>query len=151
MKLDFGKEEIKEDELPGKVKANLNDLDSQEKQIKFVRQLQERNNYLEKSSHILPLIKFFNNEYVYIHYIKNRQPSNYIYNRKTKKGFLQNGNRPLKMPFCFSIDNAVLYSVVDAFDIEEYVNDRFMSEETLEKIKSIKDEDNPIILKYHLK
>lgn len=151
MKLDFGNEEIEEDELPGKVKANLKTLKSSEKQTKFIHQLRERNNYLERSSHLLPLIKFFNDKYVYVHYIKDRQPSNYIYNRQTKEGFLQHGTKPLKMPFCFSLDDTTLYAIVDAYEIEEYINKDLIAEDIIEKLENVKEDDNPIILKYYLK
>lgn len=151
MKLDFGQEEITEDGLPGKATADVADVSSQQHQAKFIRQLRERNAYLEKSSHILPLIKFFNDEYVYVHYIKNRQPSNYIYNRRTRTGFLQHGEEPLKMPFCFAMDGAVLYAVADAFEVEEYMDRKWMSEETVEKLEKVKEDDNPVILKYYLK
>lgn len=149
MKLDFGKEEIKEDELPGKLKDNKGVNTSEEQRI-FIRQLQERNKYVEESSHVLPLIKFFNDKYVYVHYIKNRRPSNYIYNRKTKRSFLQHGEKPFRMPFCFAIDGDVLFSVVEAFEIERYINEEYMSQETIRKLKNVKEDDNPIMLKYYL-
>lgn len=146
MKLDFGAEEIKESSLPGIAKKNAN-----EKELSLaLDQMAERNRFLEESGHYLPLIKFFNDDFVYVHFIKHRKPGNFVYNRNTGKSFLQRGDTPLKMPFSFAIQDNVLLSITDPNEMSQYVNNEFMSEEEQEKIKYLKEDDNPIILKYYL-
>lgn len=149
IKLDFGKEEIKEEDLPGG--SQICDSGTERSLKASYEEMQERVEYLEKSSCILPLIKFFNEKYVYVHFIKNRKPSNYIYDRLNNEGFLQSKDAPLAMPFCFCMDeDNVLYSIQEPFDLMKYVNDDFMSEETLRKIQELNEDDNPVIIKYHL-
>ena len=57
----------------------------------------------------------------------------------------------LKMPFCFSINDNVLYSIVESYEIERYINENYMSEVTLNKIRNLNEEDNPVIIKYYLR
>ena len=149
IKLNFGKEEINESSLPGGSQLCVSGASKNQK-ISY-EEMQERIKYLEKSSHVLPLIKFFNDRYVYVHFIKNRIPGNYIYDRTKRMGFLQTKDSPLAMPFCFSMDrDNVLYSIKEPFELMKYVNKDLMSEETLQKIRGLKEDDNPVILKYHL-
>ena len=58
IKLNFGKEEINESSLPGGSQLCVSGASKNQK-ISY-EEMQERIKYLEKSSHVLPLIKFFN-------------------------------------------------------------------------------------------
>lgn len=147
MKFDFGKEEIKESALPEITKRNVEDREI----MTLLNQIEKRNKYLEESDYYLPIIKFFNNDFVYLHFIKHRRPANFIYNRKTGQSFLQRGSKPLKMPFCFAIQDNMLLSIVDPYDINKYLDENLMSEEETAKVQSLKEDDNPIIVKYYLK
>lgn len=146
IKFDFGKEEIEEGTLPG---AGKNEVG---KSIElFEKQMDERRVYLEESDHYLPLIKFFNDDFAYIYFIKHRKSSCFIYNRKTGKSFLRQQDNPLRMPFHFAIQDNILFSIADPYEMDKYINETFMSKEEIDKVKSLKEDDNPVIIKYYLK
>lgn len=147
MKFDFGSKEIKEKTLP-----EITQRDVEDKEIMTIlNQIEKRNRYLEESDYYLPIIKFFNDDFVYLHFIQHRKPTNFIYNRKTGAYFLQRGKQPLKMLFCFAIQDNVLLSIVDSYDMDKHLNEDLMSEEEIAKIKALKEDDNPVIVKYYLK
>lgn len=65
MYLDFGDLEIKEADLPGRAMGKR--VDSDEERARVVKEAQERAQFLRHSNnHIVPLIKFFNDDYVYV-------------------------------------------------------------------------------------
>ena len=99
--LDFGKETLIPEELPGDVvygqfnnKAKQNDI--YEAMHKHGEEGTKRHKYLMESKHFIPLIKCFNEDYVYVHCIKKRKPYNFIYNRKTKEHFTQGEGYPIQ-------------------------------------------------------
>ena len=82
MYLDFGDSEIKEEGLPGRAAGKRTDLD--EERLRVVKEMQDRSQFLKHSNnHFVPLIKFFNEDYVYVYFVKSTQGfgSNFIYNR----------------------------------------------------------------------
>ena len=64
MYLDFGDAEVEDDNLPGRASGKRTDSD--EERRKITEDATERYQYLRKSGKTLPLLKFFNDDYVYI-------------------------------------------------------------------------------------
>ena len=152
MYLDFGDLEIKEADLPGRAMGKR--VDSDEERARVVKEAQERAQFLRHSNnHIVPLIKFFNDDYVYVYFVKSTQGagSNFIYNRKTKKSFLTKEDKPFIMNFCFGIVDNVLLSTRQPEYVSRLVDRRLMSTEEIYKMEQLKEDDNPVIIKYYLK
>lgn len=152
MYLDFGDLEIKEADLPGRAMGKR--VDSDEERARVVKEAQERAQFLRHSNnHIVPLIKFFNDDYVYVYFVKSTQGagSNFIYNRKTKKSFLTKEDKPFIMNFCFGIVDNVLLSIRQPEYVSRLVDRRLMSKEEIYKMEQLKEDDNPVIIKYYLK
>lgn len=90
--LDFGDAEISEKGLPGcatgeRTKKEKGERDNERES--FIKGRQERGQYLRESDFIVPLIKFFNDDFVYIFFSKytGKYGGHYIYNRKKGKAF----------------------------------------------------------------
>ena len=152
MYLDFGDLEIKEADLPGRAMGKR--VDSDEERARVVKEAQERAQFLRHSNnHIVPLIKFFNDDYVYVYFVKSTQGagSNFIYNRKTEKSFLTKEDKPFIMNFCFGIVDNVLLSIRQPEYVSRLVDRRLMSTEEIYKMEQLKEDDNPVIIKYYLK
>lgn len=149
MKLDFGKEEIEEDDLPGIPKMKY--TKSEKKSRDLHSKMWNRISFLQNSSYTIPIIKLFDKKYVYVYCLKEGKRSSYIYNMETKNACNITNETSLKMPFCFSINDNVLYSIVESYEIERYINGNYMSEATLNKIRNLNEEDNPVIIKYYLR
>ena len=152
MYLDFGDLEIKEADLPGRAMGKR--VDSDEERARVVKEAQERAQFLRHSNnHIVPLIKFFNDDYVYVYFVKSTQGagSNFIYNRKTKKSFLTKEDKPFIMNFCFGIVDNVLLSIRQPEYVSRLVDRRLMSTEEIYKMEQLKEDDNPVIIKYYWK
>ncbi len=154
--LDFGNSEISEKELPGCATGDRIKIEGSKvahKRDDFMKGMQERSQYLRKSNYITPLIKFFNDDFVYVYFSKG--PSgyggHYIYNRKREKGFLLNDGKPFVMQPCFGIVDNILMAVCDAYYASRLVDTNLMSLDEVEKMKNLKEEDNPVILKYYLR
>lgn len=148
--LDFLGDIIDVDKLPGDV--NFGKYDSEKRNmINYFKEMKKRDDYLVESGYYLPIIKFFNEKYVYIHAIKKRKPYNYIYNRTTKETFVQQGNVPVSMRFCLGINDNVLYTYINPYKIEKYYDADLITTESKERIAKVQEEDNIIIVKYHLK
>lgn len=151
-RLDFGKESVskkKLDELYGKSKPAKG-----KEVLKSVSIMQEKNDYLLSSHYPLPIIRLINDSYVYVHFICNRTPHNLIYNRKTKKIFGLTPNSPLIMYRCFNLVDNVLYSILYPYELDRYINEttkKYLSEDALKRLENIREEDNPVVIKYVLK
>lgn len=151
MYLDFGDSEIKEEELPGRATGRRVDTDRERDEI--VKEVQERYRFLKESNQYIPLMKFFNDDYVYVYFNWNHVGlgGNFIYNRKTKEGFLVKDGKPFLMPFCFAIIDNVLLCMSPPDRVTEIVDRRFMTKEQIQIMEQLKEDDNPVIVKYYLK
>lgn len=149
MKLDFGKENIEEDDLPGIPKMEY--TESEKKSRDLHSKMWNRISFLQNSSYLVPIIKLFDKKYVYVYCLKEGERSSYIYNMETENACNITDETSLKMSFCFSINDNVLYSIVESYEIERYVNKNYMSEVTLNQIRNLREEDNPVIIKYYLR
>lgn len=149
--LDFGDWEIKSDDLPGR--AGGKRTDSDEERRKITVDATERYQYLKKSGKVLPMLKFFNDDYVYIYLLdKIRGYGNhYIYNRINKKGFFLKAEKPFLMYPCFGIVDNILLAICQPDIVNKFVDRKFMSSEEIRKMEALKEDDNPVILKYYLK
>lgn len=112
--------------------------------------LNDMKNYLIKSDYPLPLVKCLNDKYLYLHLLYKNKRSNFIFNRITKKGFLQTPESSFKL-FCIGLHENVLMSFLNPYELEKYIDKKCLTQESLEKMSEIKDDDNPILVKYYLK
>ena len=152
MYLDFGDYEVKTNGLPGRATGERTNLDMDKSEIS--REVRERYQFLKKSNNILPLLKFFNDDYVYVYLAKTDRGygSHFIYNRKKKEGYLLKGEKPFLMYPSFAIVDNVLLAICRQPDlVPRFVDRNFMSPEEIRKMEQLKEDDNPVILKYYLK
>lgn len=148
IKLDFGEETIDETKLPGMAQKDVKESTKKN----FKKQLRERNQYImEKSKDAQPLIKFLNDDFVYVYYKKEDVSSNFIYNRKTKEKFLQRNGSPIDMFPCFGLSDNVLLGIISVNVANTKLDNRYLSPKDIQKIKGLKEDDNLIIIKYYLK
>lgn len=149
--LDFGDSEIKSDGLPGRAGGKRTDSDEERRRI--TADATERYQFLNKSGKILPLLKFFNDDYVYLYLSQKIRGygSHFIYNRKNKEGFFLKEEMPFLMYPCFSIVDNVLFAICQPDIVHKFVDRKFMSSEEVHKMEALKEDDNPVILKYYLK
>ncbi|WP_294628212.1 6-bladed beta-propeller [uncultured Bacteroides sp.] len=151
MYLDFGDAEVKPEGLLGCGHGKRTDSDEERRRI--TQDATERYQFLKKSENILPLLKFFNNDYVYVYLVKTGKGfgSHYIYNRKQKEGYLCKEGEPFIMYPCFGMVDNVLLSICDPDIVHKVVDRNLMSSEEIHKMEALKEDDNPVILKYYLK
>ena len=148
--LDFGMEKIETKDLVGDIRYGEYNI-KKPNFVNYFTEMNKRDDYLVSSNYYLPIMKFFNDNYVYVHAIKKRKPYNYIYNRKTKSTLVQYNGSPIPLKFCLGIDDNILYTYVNPFEIEKYCNTELLSSESKERIANVQEEDNIIIVKYYLK
>lgn len=152
IKLDFGtKNNISKEMLDDIFGTTKNKAGQQKEMEDNINLAIKKQDYLVESDFPLPIIRLMNDSFIYVHSIVNRKPSNFIYNRNTQKSYLLTKESELKMPFNVWLDDNNLYTFVDPYDIEKYINEELMSKETIKKIKSINEDDNPVVIKYYLK
>lgn len=148
--LDFGDKEIKKDGLPGR--ATVKRTDSEKESSELVGETEERAKYLRQSGDIIPLLKFFNDDYVYVFFNQNRDPgANFIFDRKKNKGFLLKNKKPFIMQYCRGIVDNVLFAVCNPEEVSMYTERKLMSAEEIHKMEQLREDDNPVILKYFLR
>lgn len=150
--LDFGRSEIAEEGLPGVAtgkRRGMANTNSDSEIDKLSKELRERGQYLRSFNCIIPLVKFFNDEYVYILFARGEElAGHYIYNRKKKEGYLITA---FNMQSCFAIVDNVLLAISDAYYVPRLVETRLMSPKEIHKMEQLKEDDNPVILKYYLR
>ena len=151
MYLDLGDAEVKLEGLPGCGHGKRTDSDEERRRV--TQDATERYQFLKKSESILPLIKFFNNDYVYVYLAKTDKGygSHFIYNRKQKEGYLCKEGEPFIMYPCFGIVDNVLLSICQPDLVSKVVDRNLMSSEEIRKMETLKEDDNPVILKYYLR
>lgn len=150
MYLDFGKAEIKEEELPGRASGKR--VDNNKDRLEVANESAERMHFLNESADlVVPMQKIINDEYVYICMKKGQGMWHYIYNRSTKKGHLIKNEKPLRMYPCFGLDDNALLAVCQPVELPLVVDRQFMSQEQIAIMENLQEDDNPVILKYYLK
>lgn len=153
MRLDFGDDEILDRDLPGRAygkRMSKSEVDD-EGVMNLLKDVQERGEYIRDGGMIIPLVKFFSDDYVYILFAEGRNLSgHYIYDRKRKQGHLVKGISPFYMQPCFALADNVLLAMCYPWQIHNFADERLMSETELEKVDNLKEEDNPVIIKYYL-
>lgn len=154
--LDFGDSEIQEEDLPGCAVGEDTGVErtkSDNKRDYLIKGMQERSQFIREGKLLVPLIKFFNDDYIYVYFARGRKGygGHYIYNRRKKQSFLVNEDKPFIMHPCFGIVDNVLMAICDAYYVPKLVDSDLMSSEEIYKMEQLKEEDNPVILKYYLR
>ncbi|MBE6288335.1 MAG: hypothetical protein E7099_09170 [Mediterranea massiliensis] len=130
------------------------DSDNPRRAVSNVNIIMKKVDYLLSSSFYLPIIRLINDHYIYVHLIRKKKPLHYIYNRKNKESFFLTESASIPLSRCYQQKENALMSIIDAYELNKYINEetiKYMSETEIEKMKSIKEDDNPIIIKYILK
>jgi hypothetical protein len=147
MRLDLGNKAVDENGIKKKFGHSKN-----RKNTEFNAELTGKiNNYLIESNYPMPIIKFFNDHYVYAYFLEHHKRSTFIYNRKTKKAYMQTADSPFKLYFCLNIEDNVLIALVQAYELDNYIDKQYLSQESLSNIATLQEEDNPVIVKYYLR
>lgn len=150
LKLDFGANTVLKKNLDdrfGQASAHSNN----EKAVKESHQIiVDKNNFLLESDYLLPIVRLMSEDFIYAFIINKDQYYNFIFNRNTKRGYLLS-NSFFKMSFGSCLDGNVMYTYIDACDIDDYIDERYISEKNLDGLKNIKDDDNPVVIKYYFK
>lgn len=149
--------EIENDE---NIREYLNDTfgkgisNNDRKKMSNVNVIAKKVDYLLSSSYYLPINKLISDSYIYIHIVKNKKSFYYIHNRQTNENNFLTDKSMLPLSPCYQLFGNILMSIVDAYEIEKYINEdtmMFLSEEEKEKLKNINEDDNPVVIKYILK
>lgn len=109
--------------------------------------------YLLSSQYMLPIIRMIDESFVYACCIQNQETYHLIHDRKTKKTYFLSPKAPVKMHRCYALQENVLATIIFPYQLEKYADGeckKYMSENTLRKLEEVKDDDNPIIVKYYL-
>jgi len=151
LQLDFGSKNVDKNEIKKKFGNFSNSSKSQTKFENNRRLMAKINEFLLNSNKPLPIIKFFNDRYIYVYFLNNKTRNTFIYNRATKKSFLQTADDSLQLYFCLDIEDNVLIAMAQSYELDKYVDTQFMDNENILKMKAIKEDDNPVVIKYYLK
>ncbi|WP_294619666.1 hypothetical protein [uncultured Bacteroides sp.] len=95
--------------------------------------------------------KLFNEDFVYILMARGEEMKHYIYNRSKEKGFLIKDDTPLFMHPCFDIDDNILFAICQPVALPSVVDRRFMTQKQIAIMEHLKEDDNPVIIKYYLR
>ena len=150
IKLDFGKDEITRKQIENMTGISYKD-EMEQKNRRNKTETLVINKALIESSLRIPISKYINDKYVYLQMLTNNKRSNYIYNRKTKKGFYQAIDDEFKIYFGLQLEDNILITMPQPYEIEKYLNIKYMSQRDIEIMEKILEDDNPIIVKYYLK
>jgi hypothetical protein len=116
--------------------------------------INRKNTYLLSSDYMLPIIRLINDSYIYVHLISDRKPYDYVYDRSSGKGFLVTPDCPVSFYRCFAMQDNVLYTLLYPYELEKYITEehrKYMTDDTWNLLQYIEEEDNPIVVEYHLK
>lgn len=150
IKLDFGLNTVskqKLDERFGQASGKSEKKNVVERNHKIIM---DKNSYLLESEYPLPIVRLLSEDFIYAFIITKDQYYNFIYNRKEKQGYLISDSF-FKMPFGSFLEGDIIYTYVDACDINEYIDSRYISEKNMKLIENIKEDDNQLIIKYYLR
>lgn len=148
--LDFGDNEIDESRLPGFGTGKR--VENGKERLNINKKFDERLRYIRDSEEIFPVIRLLSNEFIYLLIKKGSKGTyHYIYNRSKKEGFLVKHDKPHFVFPYFAISDNILFAVCQPTELFEYVDRNFLSDSEIEKLEKVKEDDNPIILKFFLK
>lgn len=150
--LDFGEAEIKEDELPGRPSGKR--MKNDKERMNIAKDYSTRHNFIrESSTYVIPMRRIFNDKYIYVFMVKGQEQygRHYIYNREKREGYLIKVNTPFCMHPCFEIADNILFAICEPSELSQYVERRFMTSEEIIKMEQLKEDDNPVVIKYYLK
>lgn len=132
----------------GEPSRKNNDRENVEQNLKV---LNEINAHLLNSGQPLPIIKFYNERYVYVYFLQKNRRISYIYNKERHQSYLLTDKAPQRLYFCLGLQDNCLFALVQPYEIEEYIDPALLSTEHQQILQSIQYEDNAIVVKYYLK
>lgn len=150
MQLDFKDKAVHKNDLVKQFGTTSKESINREDVERNFKVLSNTNDYLRNSNIPIPIIKFFNDKYVYLFILQKDETISYIYDRHKKQSYMQTAKSEVRLNFCFYIDDNILVSMVQPYEIENYVDEKLMDKKYLNVIKNIEEDNNPIIIKYYL-
>lgn len=150
MSYSFGDNIIKED-LEKRFGDMSNQKSDEESLKKSFAVMGKVNDYLLQSDIPIPMIKQMNDSYLYFYVINNGVRETVIYDRKSKKSILHSNKHPECLNFCLHLDRNYLYSIIYPYEVDKYIDKSLLNENELNKLNLVKDDDNPIIVRYVLR
>lgn len=109
------------------------------------------NDYLLQSDTPIPVIKQMNDSYLYFYVINNGVRETVIYDRKSKKSILHSNKHPVCLNSCLYLDKNYLYTIIYPYEMDKYIDKSLLDGNELKKLDHVKDDDNPIIVRYVIK
>lgn len=114
----------------------------------------DKDRYLLSSHYMLPITRLISDNYIYIRFACNRESYHFIYDRRSKESCLITPDADIRFYGGFCLKDNVIYTLAEAYEINKYINEsckRFMSDDMYRKLETIKEDDNGVIIAYHLK
>lgn len=149
-KYDLGQWTVDKDEIV-KQFGDISDKGTDRKTLqRNIEIMDKMNTYLLNSDYPIPIIRFMNEHYLYLYLIKNNSRQTIIYDKRNGATFFQTSKHKRTMNFCIHMEGNVLTSIVQPYEIDKYIDVNLLDEIGKRKYDSIKEEDNPIIVKYQI-
>lgn len=147
----LGENEVHKEDLEKRFGYQSNRKSDEESLKKSFAVMEKVNDYLLQSDVPIPVIKQMNDSYLYFYVIRNGARETVIYDRKSEKSILHSNKHPVCLNFCLHLDGNHLYSIIHPYEVEKHIEKSLLDEDELEKLDHMKEDDNPIIVKYVLK
>ena len=147
----FGGKDVRKEEMEERF-GDVSDKKTSEKSLKkTVHNMEKINDYLLRSDYPVPVIKMMDDSYLYFYIMRNGGRETVIYDRMSGRIILHSNKQNPSLNFCLHLNGKQLYSIMHPYEIDRYVDKHLLDADNLDKINSIKEDDNPIIIKYRLK
>lgn len=148
-KLDMGKDALQKEDLYDKFGKGISDNAWKSSNI-----IIDKDQYLLSSSYMLPITRLISDTYIYTRFACNKKSYHLIYNRQSKESSLITPDADINFYGGFCLKDNVIYTLAEAYEINKYIDKnckQFMSDDMYRKLETIKEDDNGVIIAYHLK
>jgi len=145
---------IREGILKKTLKLNFENDNVNLQTISYYKTDREKNDYLVfESDKPLPLSTFFTTNYIVTRIMKSTEFMTFFENRSTNTKILRKNksDKYYDIPFFEDLKENILYAVINPYEIEKFIDKDLINKDDIQKIQFIKEDDNPIIVKYYLK
>lgn len=105
------------------------------------------------SSYVLPLRTMVSEKYMVSIIMKDKELFTFSHNRETDISYVTKNKYRAEqsLPLFFTLEDNILYSLVNSFDVKMHVDMDLLDESDIEVLEKIEEDSNPVIVKYILK
>lgn len=110
--------------------------------------------YLLSSRYLLPIIRLVDDSYVYACCIRNRKTYHVLHDRESGSTYYLTPQASVKLHRCYDLQGKVLFTILSPYELEKYLTEetrRYFTHASLQRIAALKEDDNPVVIKYYLK